>query len=66
MIMYSSPSSLISLPEYLPNRILIADLARQAAMSFAIFQTFAFADGHDFAFLRLFLGRVRDVQGRLA
>ena len=32
---------------------------------FAVFQALAFADGHDFAFLGLFFGRVGNVQAAL-
>ena len=59
MMRYSSPSSLISWPEYLPKRMRVAglDVERDAL---AVVLDLAGADGDDFALLRLFLGGVGD------
>ena len=59
MMRYSSPSILISWPEYLPNRIGVAflDVERR---DLAVLLDLALADGDDLALLRLFLGGVRD------
>ena len=61
MIRYSSPSSLMSLPEYFPNRMR-SPLLNIQRNHFAIFQALALSDGYNFALLGLFLGRVGDKQ----
>ena len=57
MMMYSLPSSLISLPEYLPNRMRSPGLHVECDER-AVFQPLAVAGGEDFAFLRLLLGGI--------
>ena len=59
MMRYSSPSSLISWPEYLPNRMSVAglDVERDAL---AVVLDLAVAGGDDLALLGLFLGGVGD------
>ena len=59
MMMYSVPSSLVSLPEYFPNRMRSPALTSRAT-SCAVLEPLAVADGHDFALLRLFLGGIGD------
>jgi hypothetical protein len=59
MISRSSPSTLTSVPDHLPNRILSPALT-SSALILAVFGLGAGADGNDFAFLRLFLGGVGD------
>ena len=56
---YSSPSSLISWPEYLPKRIVspVLDVERR---DLAVLLDLALADGDDLALLGLFLGGVGD------
>ena len=59
MMRNSSPSILISVPEYLPNRMLIAGLdVEREDLAFVV--RLALADGDHFTFLGLFLGGVRD------
>ena len=53
----SSPSSLTSLPEYLPNRIRVAGL-HVGRDQFAVLGHLALADRHNLALLRLFLGGI--------
>ena len=57
MIRYSSPSSLISLPEYLPNRTRSAGFEIEG-YQFPVIETPALADCDYFALLRLFLRRI--------
>ena len=59
MIRYSSPSSLISWPEYLPKRMRSPALTSSANAP-AVVLDFAVADGDDFALLRFFLGGIGD------
>ena len=59
MMMYSVPSSLISLPEYLPNRMRSPTLTSRAT-SLPSSSRLPLPDGHHFAFLRLFLGGIGD------
>ena len=55
----SSPSILISVPEYLPNRIAVAGLDLERA-KLAVVLDLAVADGDDLALDRLLLGGVGD------
>ena len=57
MIRRSSPSSLTSLPDHLPNRMRSPTLT-SSGLDLAVVVAGAGADGDDFAFLRLFLGGV--------
>ena len=59
MMRYSSPSSLISWPEYLPNRM-VSPALTSSAMRLPSSLTLPAPDGDDLALLRLFLGGVRD------
>ena len=59
MIRRSSPSSLTSVPDHLPNRMRSPAFTSRA-MDLAAVVAGAGADGDDFAFLRLFLGGVGD------
>ena len=59
MMMYSVPSSLISLPEYLPNRMRSPTLTSRAT-SLPSSSRLPLPDGHHFALLRLFLGGIGD------
>ena len=63
MIRYSWPSILISVPEYLPYRILSPGFDVHGD-ELAVITDFAFAGGDDFAFLGLFLGGVRNDEPR--
>ena len=64
MIRYSLPSSLISLPEYLPNRMRSPTFT-SSGNHLAIFKALALADGDHFAFLRLFFCRIGDEETAL-
>ncbi len=57
MIRNSSPSSLISVPEYLPNRMRSPALT-SSGTDLAFVVGFAVAGGDDFALLRLVLGAI--------
>ena len=59
MMSRSSPSILTSVPDHLPNRMLVAGLDVERGDG-AVLGLAAGADGDDFAFLRLFLGAVGD------
>jgi hypothetical protein len=59
MMKYSSPSSLISWPAYLPNRIPSPPLTSRGD-AFAFVVHLPLADREDRALLRLLYGRVRD------
>ncbi len=59
MMMYSVPTSLVSLPEYLPNRMRSPTLTSRAT-SVPSSSRLAVPYGHDFTFLRLFLGGIGD------
>ena len=59
MIRYSSPSSLISWPEYLPNRI-VSPALTSSGDALAVVVDLAVPGGDDRALLRLFFGGVRD------
>ena len=59
MMSRSSPSILTSVPDHLPNRMLVAGLDVERR-DLAVLGAGAGADGDDFAFLRLFLGGVGD------
>jgi len=58
-IMCSTPSILMSLPEYLANRIFVARLDFQLAQR-PVFLQLALTDSHNDALLWFFLGRVGD------
>ena len=58
-MMYSSPSSLISWPEYLPNRM-VSPAFTSSGTRLPSSLDFAVAGGDDLAPLRLFLGAVGD------
>ena len=66
MISRSSPSSLTSVPDHLPNSTRSPALT-SSGDELAVLVAGAGADGDDFAFLRLFLGGVGDddAAGRL-
>ena len=59
MIRSSSPSSLISVPDHLPNSTRLPAF-RSIGNELAVLVAAAGADGDHFAFLRLLLGGVRD------
>ena len=59
MMRYSSPSILISWPEYLPKRMVSPSLHVER-LALAVVLDLALADGDDLALLRLFLGGVGD------
>ena len=59
MISRSSPSSLTSVPDHLPNRMR-SPAFTSSGWTLAVVVARAGADGDDFAFLRLFLGGVGD------
>ena len=59
MIRSSSPSSLTSVPDHLPNRMRSPALT-SSGDQLALLVAGARADGDDFAFHRLFLGGVRN------
>jgi hypothetical protein len=59
MIRNSSPSSLISVPEYLPNRMRVASLDVERKY-LALVVGLALADGDNLALLGLFFGGIGD------